>query len=380
MRIVVCSALEASSLWAHAINTVKMAHGFARLGHEVTIVCLDKAGGGTTDEELRSLYGLKAPIKWVKLPGRILRWSLKQQRQYALAALPFVLRERPGLVYARAYVLPALTARLGIPTVAETHAHMSTLRNEAPNAIGKFLFMLKATRLRAFRGLITISERLAEDYFSLGVPRGKILVLPDAVDFDMFRRPETLPPSPYGSGKPIATYAGHLYDYKGIGAVLEAAGLLPEVSFHLVGGWPDDVARWKAEADRMKLANVAFHGMVPHSDVPPFLWHADVLLLPPSAKHPSAAWTSPVKLGEYLASGTPVVATEIPALRDWLSEDEVIFVAPDDGRALADGIRKALEGGDENVKMTEKALCKARSLSYKARAAKILDAIGINKA
>ena len=39
MRIVVGSALKASSQWAHAINTVKMAEGFARLGHDVTVIC-----------------------------------------------------------------------------------------------------------------------------------------------------------------------------------------------------------------------------------------------------------------------------------------------------------------------------------------------------
>ena len=39
MKILVASAFEASSQWAHAINTVKMAQGFARLGHAVTLVC-----------------------------------------------------------------------------------------------------------------------------------------------------------------------------------------------------------------------------------------------------------------------------------------------------------------------------------------------------
>ena len=40
----------------------------------------------------------------------------------------------------------------------------------------------------------------------------------------------------------------------------------------------------------------------------------------------SSAWTSPLKLAEYLASGSPVVATRIPALLDWITDTEVELV------------------------------------------------------
>ena len=44
---------------------------------------------------------------------------------------------------------------------------------------------------------------------------------------------------------------------------------------------------------------------------------------------------SPVKLGEYFAAGTAVVASGIPALRDWLTEERVWFFKPDDAVDLA---------------------------------------------
>ena len=168
-------------------------------------------------------------------------------------------------------------------------------------------------------------------------------------------------------------YVGHLYDYKGIPTILQAAALLPKVDFHLIGGLPEDVSRQRARVEQMELNNVTLHGLRSHSAVPPFLWHADALLLPPSARHPSAAWTSPLKVGEYLASGTPVVATAIPALQDWLSEQEVKFVPPDDAAAMADGILTVLRDPEYSMGLTQAGLKKAQTLSYQHRAARVLE-------
>jgi glycosyltransferase involved in cell wall biosynthesis len=222
--------------------------------------------------------------------------------------------------------------------------------------------------------LVTISRRLAAAYEALGAAPEKILVLPDATDTSIFERPERLPPNPYPNGGPIAVYSGHLYDWKGIPTVLEAAKLLPDAQFHLVGGFPEDIQRQRERANSLEINNVFFHGMKMHVEVPPYLWHADVLLLPPSGKHPSAQWTSPVKLGEYLASGTPVVATSIPALRDWLSDKEVEFVTPDDAASLAAGIRRLLEDREYSDGLARAAQNRAAAFSVAERARKILEA------
>jgi len=366
MRILVAGAFEASSQWAHAINTVKMAHGFAQLGHEVVIICHQSLEGKMSPDKLTRIYGLTKPLRWIQLPKKVLQHSIDQHWQFSLLALPVALIMQPDLVFARNYVFPWLSSKFGIATVAESHAHPGN--NTAP-----FLRLVDATRHRAFRFWVTISQRLADYYHSLGVPREKLIVLPDAVDLCLFQRPHYLTPSPYADDGPNVAYVGHLYDYKGIPTVLEAAAQLPKIHFHLVGGWPDDIARQRKLAQELGLTNVIFHGLKPHSAVPPFLWHADVLLLPPSQYDPSAAWTSPVKLGEYLASGTPVVATDILALRSWVTEKEVEFVSPDNAEKIADGIRRVLNDTKRSKRLRTNGLRKARELSYERRAELVLE-------
>jgi glycosyltransferase involved in cell wall biosynthesis len=322
---------------------------------------------GEADETtLAQVYALTAPIRWRQVSPTVAGLRTGESWWVGLRALREAKAWRPDLAYARHYIAPWLTARAGIVTAAETHVAAGT-RTRA------FRRLVAATRLPAFATLITISRRLAEDYASAGMPRKKLLVLPDAVDLPQFVRPAVLPPSPYAGAGPHVAYVGHLYDYKGIPAILDAAAHLPEAQFHLVGGWPEDVERQRRRAADLRLANVTFHGLRPQSEVPAFLWHANVLLLPPSARHPSAAWTSPVKLGEYLASETPVVATDIPALRDWLTDQQVRFVAPDDGSALAAGIRDVLTNPAQASAWRQAGRQLAESLSYERRAQQLID-------
>ena len=367
MRILVASALTASSQMANAINTVKMAQGFARLGHEVTIVCRRPLRGKVSSDELDKSYGLTETLHWVQLPSRML---VDQHWIFTLLVWRVARKIQPDLVFARNYVFPWLSSRLGITTIAESHAHPD-------NKKIPFLLMVRGTQHQAFRLWVTISQRLADHYHSLGVPLEKLIVLADAVDLHLFQRPSHLAPSPFFTAGPNMVYVGHLYDYKGIPMVLEAAGLLPNLHFHLIGGWPKDIARQQRRAQELELTNVTFHGLKPQSTVPPFLWHADVLLLPPSQHHPSAAWTSPLKLGEYLASGTPVVATDIPALRDWVTDEEVEFVPPDDAEALAQGIQHVLSDKHRAEQLSTNGLRKARTISYKRRAEVILECCGL---
>ena len=75
MRILVASAFEASSQLANAINTVKMAQGFARLGHQVTIICRQPPEGIVSPEKLAKIYGLTESLVWVQLPSKIFGFS-----------------------------------------------------------------------------------------------------------------------------------------------------------------------------------------------------------------------------------------------------------------------------------------------------------------
>lgn len=361
MLVLVCCEFEATSQWAHAINVIKMAQGFARLNYDVIAVCLQPSSGPVSISDLNRIYGLTETIRWIQLPRRVFGLPVRpRSRLLAVLTLLVTLRFQPDLVYARSNRFPKLSSYFGFSTIAEKHSKVGI---QSP----AFYQLVKASHHKKFLTWITISHRLADYYYSQGVPKGKVCVLPDAVDLKCYARPSALPASPYPSGKRNIAYVGHLYDYKGVPTIIEAASLMREYLFHLVGGWDADIARHQKRVSELGLVNVVFHGLKPQVDVPKYLWHANVLLLPPSQLHPSAAWTSPVKLGEYLASGTPVVATDIIALRDWLTDEEVEFVEPDSAEALATGIQNVIDNVERTRRRQQAGLLKARKLSYEKR-------------
>lgn len=367
MQIAVVASLEAGVEKAYAINTVNMAQGFVKLGHDVTLITFAHREGKRSLDELRTLYDIRVPVRWIQLPRVFRKRLISPDLPLALMALFHLFRIRPDCVFSRSYIAPILSARYGFPTVAETHAHTD-------NRTDPFLKMIKATATESnFRKLVTISDVLSEHYQSLGVPADKMLVLPTGVDLDRFELPSEPTQSPYKShDKPNVAYVGHLYDYKGIPTILETAHLCSETHFHLIGGLSKDIERVQQMIADQQLANVSLHGFKPQTDIPPYLHHADVLLLPPSLNHPSARWTSPVKLGEYLASGTPVVASRIPALEDWVTDAEVTFMEPDSATSMAEAIKTVLSNPTETSKKVEQGRQLAVEFSYKSRAQTIL--------
>jgi glycosyltransferase involved in cell wall biosynthesis len=283
MRIAVVVSMEAGVEKAYAINSVNMAQGFAKLGHDVILITFAHREGRRSLDDLRVQYDVRVPLRWIQLPRVFRKRFISPDLPFALMALFHLFRLRPDFVFSRSYIAPVLSARYGFLTIAESHSHTD-------NQSQPFITMIDAiTQYPQFRKLITISDVLSEHYQTLGVPEDKLLVLPTGVDIDRFEPPSEPTSSPYTTASPNVVYVGHLYDYKGIPTILEASKLCPRVNFHLVGGLRQDIDRVQQIVDQEELTNVTLHGFKPQVEIPPYLHHADILLLPPFAESPQCA-------------------------------------------------------------------------------------------
>jgi glycosyltransferase involved in cell wall biosynthesis len=227
-------------------------------------------------------------------------------------------------------------------------------------------------------GLVVITRELERELLGLGVPADKILVAPDAVDERWIDEPperaDARSSLEIPAARPLAVYSGHLYAWKGIDTVLDAAARLPRVLFCILGGMASDVERVQKRVRELSLGNVRLEGHVAHRRVPIYLAAADVLLLPNSGRVPiSARHTSPLKAFEYMAAGRPVVASDLPSLREiFENEQNALLVAPDDGDALARGIERVLSDGALSERLATAARRRVRSHTWRRRAEAIL--------
>jgi glycosyltransferase involved in cell wall biosynthesis len=81
-----------------------------------------------------------------------------------------------------------------------------------------------------------------------------------------------------------------------------------------------------------------------------------------------------MKLFEYMASGTPIVASNVPAIREILDEESAYFVEPDNPAALAGGIEKALNDA-ASFERAKRARGRAENYTWLARAKRILSGL-----
>jgi glycosyltransferase involved in cell wall biosynthesis/SAM-dependent methyltransferase len=153
----------------------------------------------------------------------------------------------------------------------------------------------------------------------------KTLYMPNACEFDHFKR---LPENDLLKDveKPIAGYYGAIADWFDNELIEYVAAKKPNVNFIFIGRtFGSNIVTLK------KLPNVHFLGEKPYPELPLYLYHFDVCLIPFKATRLIEA-THPVKFYEYLASGKPVISTRLTELIPfgnlcYLSSDKEEFLA-----------------------------------------------------
>jgi glycosyltransferase involved in cell wall biosynthesis len=358
------------SRWAHSVQSMKVAQGFVRCGARVTML---------TQCAIRDVF--RCPIdvyEWYGIRDRfrVMRLPIRKRREDPSGAFKGWSYPRFNRIAARiARLMPYDIVFTPDPDVLKSliRARVSGIVYEAhqpPDA------ELPGERLAELSAIVVISPSLKDAMLAQGVDAQKILVAPDAVELEPFDSADPAPLSEQwkaGRGwRLIVGYCGHLYENRGIDSILDCASRMGDMLFVLVGGWPEDIEKWKSRY--RDLANVRFEGFVSNTLVPQYEKSMDVLLMPYSAKCQTADYMSPMKLAEYMAAGKATVATDLPALKDLLRHGEnALLVPPDDPEALQEAIQSLADDEKLRVKLGERARRDISGFTWQARGARILE-------
>jgi len=155
-------------------------------------------------------------------------------------------------------------------------------------------------------GLVAVSRALKDALVTLGVEPGRIEVLRNGVDLEMFCPVDhELARARLNLSGPTLLSVGQLIERKANHLTIEALRLLPEFTFVLVGDGPEK-ARLQSLAQKNGVEDrVRFLGVISHEKLAPIYSAADALVLASSRE----GW--PNVLLEAMACGTPVVASDI---------------------------------------------------------------------
>lgn len=132
----------------------------------------------------------------------------------------------------------------------------------------------------------------------------------------------------------VLLYVGNLEHYQGVDLVVDAVPRVdPSVHLVVVGGDQERIEASRGRADGSGVGDrVHFLGPRPAADLNGYLAQADALVSPRRL-----GINTPMKLYAYLASGRPVIATEIVSHTQVVDAETAILVAPT-VEGLAEGI------------------------------------------
>ena len=191
---------------------------------------------------------------------------------------------------------------------------------------------------------------------------GRVHLFPFGVSLEGFERVrESADPPPQdvaGIQRPIVGYVGGLHQRVDAELLGEVARRMPDASIVLVGPEQTDMSALRA------CPNVHFLGKKPHADVPRYVKAFDVGLVPYRLSEYTAN-VYPTKLNEYLAMGTPVVATNLAEIRRFNADHGEIVSIADTAEAFVDAVRAALRPAPAAER--ERRIAVARTNSWSSR-------------
>jgi glycosyltransferase involved in cell wall biosynthesis len=185
---------------------------------------------------------------------------------------------------------------------------------------------------KLFDGLIVMTFTLAE-YYSGKVRKDAIIhQLPMTVDMDRFNVQLTHkikgPSYIAYCGYDISTKNGLIVSKDGVDILIEAFSIIipkhPDIFLYIIG----EYNKYRVQqVEKLHLSGrVVFIGNVHRDNIPEYLFNAKLLVLArPNNKQAQGAF--PSKLGEYLATANPVVATKVGEIPLYLKDNWNAFLA-----------------------------------------------------
>ena len=340
---------------------------------------------------LQTFYGLPRDVRRQTIPSldlfhlvpRMPLWRSGAYRivfaiqmlTYHLALVPLLLRTNADIYYTR----DSLTAALLVLIRKGRKGKVFYEAHSFPGSrIGLALQRWLVPRLDA---LIVLTELLAQRYVDLEIPPRRVAVISDAVDIDVFGRcskAEARKELGVGKNDFLVMYVGQMYKWKGVETLVAAAAFLSDdTHVWLVGGTPEELPRIEKLLSAPGADLVKLVGYVAPTQIPTCLAAADVLALPNSGQTAvSRYYTSPLKLFEYMASGRPIIASDLPSLREIITHEETaLLVPPDDARAFAAAVERLRHDADLARRLAANSLQMVADYTWDHRAAQIIELI-----
>ncbi len=337
------------------------------LGHEVDVVSYPMGTPKYKDDEGFKVY--RAPSSsipvwrnfvWGKRASSLVRQQ-HNKKKYDVVHV----HRRGALSY-------PLFHSINVPLVLTFH-NMNIERSKFLPLWGKPVEYLRLVEdvlcARKTKKIIGINEPLIDELTWLGISNNKIIYIPNGVDISVFSKESDRAGTREKykiENEIVILFVGRFHSQKGLEYLIDAAGKLGSKFKLLIVG--DGQEKYKKiilkKAEGME--NIIFTGPLYGEDLKDIYAASDMFVIP------SLYEGFPTVLLEAMASGLPIIASDIPSIRPIVKSDFGVLIAPKDSEKLAETIMKF---GDKKTlqEMGKKAIEEAKRYDWDVITKKMVD-------
>jgi glycosyltransferase involved in cell wall biosynthesis len=380
MKIACIASSRIPSETANSIQAMKVCQALAENGHAVTLIAPgDGPDGETPDQKwavLAEHYGLHTRFDFMHIPPfegrfarRIFPWrAVWRAKQLSVDA-----------VYT--WLPQAAVGGLLLRCLAILEMH-----DLPPGVFGPWWYRL-FLRLKGRKRQLVITGALQTalgEQFSPQLSAKENLIAPNGVDL---RQYQALP-APAVARKdlglpemPTVACTGHLYAGRGADLFLRLAAEMPDVHFLWVGGRPKDVSVWRHKAAGRGLENISFVGFKSNQILPQYQAAADILLMPyglsmgASSGDNPVEFFNPMKMFDYMASGRPIITSDLPVIYEILGAESAVFLTPGNPEVWQQAIRDLLADPERMRILANESRREVAPYTWASRAKKSLEGL-----
>lgn len=328
-----------------------------------------------TPERLRAIFADELQLDWpqgltaVRLASVYKKFGLTFNGVFLRGLEKALAQFGPSVLWLRSDKLAAHFARKGKwPLVYECHMIGALYRADhgaSPKQVAR-IDKLERAIYAAARGVAVLNGLLEQEVRTRFGFKGPIAQIPGAIDPQLFKHLWR-----GGDGRTVV-YAGSMQFWKGLDTLIAAMALAPNLRLRLIGA-ADGELRARA-SDAGLQGRVEFPGRVPQKDLPGLLAGCACAVHPlPPGLHVSERFTSPLKVFEYMALGMPIVAADLPSMREVLRDGENarLYKAGDAG-ALGAALAEVCTNAELASRLSARAARDAAGYTFDARAERLL--------
>ncbi len=347
------------------IVIMRTCHALARLGHGVGII----TGKPALNLGIEEYYGLNplSNFQVVKVPmlrGKYFSWHGIFNLFCLLKILQMKRKGLADIIYLREIKLAKFLLKfkkfIRLPFILEVHdlrirKFYDNLQEKNPDEEWVF------KRVDAIIVLLNCFGDILKETYTIKAPVFKVPLAAERTSLKIKER-----------NNKIIGYIGQLYPLQGVEILIEAISYLPDVKLHIIGGAEKDIIRLKNLATSLNvIERINFLGFINPQRVAEISDNIDIMVICALNKG-KRRYSAHTKLYEYMAMGKPIVAFDLPSIKEDVFDGiDVLLAKPEDPRDLADKIAYLLNNQDRAKSLAINAYKSSEKFTWEKRAERL---------